>query len=183
MKLVELYNKIISKEPYNNMNVFFESYESFEEIPIVSRYSRLDFLKEEMNNDKVSELLVSTAIFLMNSIKIMGPTDKPDFYAITFTDFDGLDVGDVIIPNIFVYPGPASNGFVDKIRVKKIKAVSQEMKEVKKIFDMLGFETVFDFHESRFYDSASKDEIVRIFAVPKISSSKIKESNSLSSEH
>ncbi|WRH93754.1 Imm15 family immunity protein [Pseudomonas fluorescens] len=43
MKLVELYNKIISKEPYNNMNVFFESYESFEEIPIVSRYSRLDF--------------------------------------------------------------------------------------------------------------------------------------------
>ena len=71
MKLVELYNKIISKEPYNNMNVFFESYESFEEIPIVSRYSRLDFLKEEMNNDKVSELLVSTAVFLMNSIKIM----------------------------------------------------------------------------------------------------------------
>jgi hypothetical protein len=87
MKLAEIYSKIISKEPYNDMGVFFESYESFEEIPIVSRYKRLDFLKKEMSNDKVSEVLAGVAIFLMNLIKIMGETGKCSFYAITFTDF------------------------------------------------------------------------------------------------
>lgn len=57
MMLAEIYRKIISKEPYKDMGVFFESYESFEEIPLVSRYKRLDFLKKEMSNDKVSEVL------------------------------------------------------------------------------------------------------------------------------
>lgn len=33
MKLTDIYSKIISEEPYNDMDVFFENYESFEEIP------------------------------------------------------------------------------------------------------------------------------------------------------
>lgn len=46
MKLADLYNKIISKEPYNDIDIFFSDYEGFEEIPLVSRYSRLSFLKK-----------------------------------------------------------------------------------------------------------------------------------------
>ncbi|WP_242208282.1 MULTISPECIES: Imm15 family immunity protein [unclassified Pseudomonas] len=167
MKLAEIYSKIISKEPYNDMAVFFESYESFEEIPLVSRYKRLDFLKKEMSNERVSAVLAGAAIFLMNLIRVMGPAGTLNFYAITFTDFDSLDDQDVIIPNIFVYPTPASVGFLDKLKENSGGVTSQEMKEVKDCFDKLGSKALFDFYESRFYDSACGEDIIRIYAVPK----------------
>jgi hypothetical protein len=167
MKLAEIYRKIISEEPYKDMGVFFESYESFEEIPLVSRCKRLDFLKKEMSNDKVSEVLAGGAIFLMNLIKIMGETDKCSFYAITFTDFYGIDEREVLVPNIFVYPGAASVGFIDKIKENSAIAASKEMKEVMNKFHKIGGEAIFDFYESRFSDSACDEEIIRVFAVPK----------------
>ncbi|QKV63624.1 hypothetical protein HUW52_12270 [Pseudomonas sp. 43A] len=167
MKLAEIYRKIISEEPYKDMGVFFESYESFEEKPLVSRCKRLDFLKKEMSNDKVSEVLAGGAIFLMNLIKIMGETDKCSFYAITFTDFYGIDEREVLVPNIFVYPGAASVGFIDKIKENSAIAASKEMKEVMNKFHKIGGEAIFDFYESRFSDSACDEEIIRVFAVPK----------------
>lgn len=167
MILAEIYRKIISKEPYKDMGVFLESYESFEEIPLVSRYKRLDFLKKEMSNDKVSEVLAGVAIFLMNLIKIMRETDKCSFYAITFTDFYGVDEREIIVPNIFVYPGAASVGFIDEIKEKSAGGVSKEMKEVINKFHKIGGEAIFDFYESRFYDSACDEEVIRVFVVPK----------------
>ena len=167
MKLAEIYSKIISKEPYNDMAVFFESYESFEEIPLVSRYKRLDFLKKEMSNERVSAVLAGGAIFLINLIRMMASADTTNFYAITFTDFDGLDDQNVIIPNIFVYPAPASVGFLDKLKGGGKRSASREMKVVSDCFDKLGSKALFDFHESRFYDSACGEDIIRIFAIPK----------------
>jgi hypothetical protein len=41
------------------------------------------------------------------------------------------------------------------------------MKEVQDLFDKLGSKALFDFHESRFYDSACGEDIIRIYAVPK----------------
>lgn len=176
MKLAEIYSKIISKEPYNDMAVFFESYENFEEIPLVSRYKRLDFLKKEMSNDSVSAVLAGAAIFLINLIRVMETADTLNFYAITFTDFDGLDDQDVIVPNIFVYPAPASVGFLDKLKERGGKAASREMKKVKNYFDKLGSKALFDFHESRFHDSVCGEDIIRIFAVPKALNGIIKKS-------
>ncbi|WP_285374270.1 Imm15 family immunity protein [Pseudomonas sp. lyk4-TYG-107] len=168
MKLVDIYTKIINKEPYSDMGVFFEDYENFEEIPLVSRYKRLDFLKKEMSNDKVSEVLVGMAVFVMSLIRIMEKIDKGTFYAITFTDFDDVDERSVIIPNIFVYPEGVSSGFLDKVEKKDRKVASREMEEVKNSFRNVGGESMFDFHESRFYDSACDEEIVRVFVVPKV---------------
>lgn len=44
--LTKLFCKIISKEPYNDMNIFFSGFESFEEIPLISRRRRLKLLKK-----------------------------------------------------------------------------------------------------------------------------------------
>lgn len=41
------------------------------------------------------------------------------------------------------------------------------MKEVKDLFDKLGNKALFDFHESRFNDSACGEDIIRVYAVPK----------------
>lgn len=81
MKLTDLYNKVISKEPYNDMDVFFESYESFEEIPLVSRYGRLKHLMDEMSNDGVSDFLTGLALFVLNTLKVLETSTGKDIFS------------------------------------------------------------------------------------------------------
>jgi hypothetical protein len=170
MKLTDLYNKVISKEPYNDMDVFFESYESFEEIPLVSRYGRLKHLMDEMSSDGVSDFLTGLALFVLNTLRVLEvSTGKDVFFAVTFTDFEGLEQQGVLIPNIFIYAKPASVSFLEKVREHDRGLASKEMKEVKKHFSSCGAETAFDFYESRSYDAACAEEIVRVFAVPRTS--------------
>jgi hypothetical protein len=166
MKLTDIYSKLISKEPYNDMEVFFASYESFEEIPLVSRYRRLDFLKRDMSDDRISDILVGLAFFLINSINALTKTDDNPFIAVSFTDFEGLEEQGVLVPNIFVYPKPASIGFLAKVREGSGLA-SKELDEVKRHFSSCRIKTAFDFYESRFHDAACDENIVRVFAVPK----------------
>ncbi|WP_262375141.1 Imm15 family immunity protein [Pseudomonas lundensis] len=168
MKLADLYNKIISKEPYNDIDIFFSDYEGFEEIPLVSRYSRLSFLKKSMTSEGVSDFLVGLSAFLVNTIRLQSRAScgRDMFIAVTFTDFEVFEDQGVIIPKIFVYPEPGSIGFLNKLKSKDCDVLSQEMKLVRLHFSNCQLERVFDFYESRFYDSASDEDIVRIFAVP-----------------
>ncbi|WP_225929961.1 Imm15 family immunity protein [Pseudomonas botevensis] len=168
MKFTDLYRKVISKEPYNDVGVFFESYESFEEIPLISRYSRLKHLKDEMSSSGVSDFLTGLALFLLNTLRLLEASrGKGVFFAVTFTDFEGLEEQGVLIPNIFIYTKPASVSFLKKVRENDRGLVSQEMTKVKELFSNCGAGTAFDFYESRFYDAACAEEIVRVFAVPK----------------
>lgn len=171
MKLTDFYKKIISKEPYNDMGVFFSNYESFEEIPLISRYGRLETLKSSMGDDNVSDFLVGLSFFILNSIKALSSTlEKNDiFFAVTFTDFEILEAQGVIIPNIFIYPKPASADFLKKVQKNQMNAISREMEKIKSHFSRCDLDDIFNFYESRFYDSACGEDIVRIFAVPKSS--------------
>ncbi|WP_192558480.1 Imm15 family immunity protein [Pseudomonas allokribbensis] len=166
MRFKDLYSKIISKEPYNDMDIFFANYENFEEIPLVSRYSRLKCLEEEMSSDGVSDFLTGFAAFLLSTLRLLDASRGNDvFFAITFTDFEGGEEQGVLVPNIFIYPKPASVGFLEKIRESHSGLASQEIKEIKRHFSNCGLETAFDFYESRFHDAACGEEIVRVFAV------------------
>lgn len=169
MKLTDLYNKLISKEPYNDMSVFFSSYESFEEIPLVSRYRRLDFLKQEMSEDSISDFLIGLSVFLINSIKALSATEENSdtFFAITFTNFELLEESGLIIPNIFIYSNSAADELLKKIQNKHNTKTSRELEKVKKHFSRCNMETIFSFYESRFYDPACGEDLVRIFAVQK----------------
>ncbi|WP_347900849.1 Imm15 family immunity protein [Pseudomonas purpurea] len=169
MRLTDLYNKVISQEPYNDMNVFFSDYESFEEIPLISRYRRLDFLKQEMNEDNIPDFLISFSVFLLNSIKVLSTTTEKNktFFAITFTNFELLDESGLIIPNIFIYPNSATENFLDEIQNKHSKNTSRELEKVKRHFSRCTMETIFNFYESRFHDPACGEDLVRIFAIQK----------------
>ncbi|WP_275928030.1 Imm15 family immunity protein [Pseudomonas sp. 3MA1] len=88
MKLTDLYNKVISKEPYDDMRVFFEDYESFEEIPLVSRYSRLKHLMNEMSRNGVSDFLTGLALFVLNTLRLLEVSrDKDIFFCCKFYRF------------------------------------------------------------------------------------------------
>ena len=167
MNFSDLYKQIISKEPYCDLDIFFSEYESFEEIPIVSRLSRLDFLKQDLNQVEISVFLLGLSFFIMNSILSISRTKnkKRTFIAISFTDFELADNDDFIVPNIFIYPSQMSSDFSKKL--KSSNGRSAELETIKKIFDTSGLLSAFNFYESRFYDPACNDEFVRVFAVPK----------------
>ncbi|MEN5254195.1 Imm15 family immunity protein [Pseudomonas protegens] len=81
------------------MDVFFESYESFEEIPLVSRYGRLKHLMDEMSSDGVSDFLTGLALFVLNTLRVLEvSTGKDVFFAVTFTDLKGWS------SKVFSYP-------------------------------------------------------------------------------
>jgi len=171
VKFRDLYNKIISKEPYDDMGVFFASYESFEEVPLVSRYSRLKCLKEEMSDNEVSDFLTGFAAFLLSTLRLLDASRGSNiFFAVTFTDFEGYGEQGVLVPNIFIYPKPAAVCFLEKIRENHSGLASQEITEVKRHFSNCGLEAAFDFYESRFHDAACGEAVVRVFAVFKGSS-------------
>ncbi|WP_426186981.1 Imm15 family immunity protein [Pseudomonas sp. NFXW11] len=168
MKFADFYSRIISKEAYKDMDVFFEIHESFEELPIVSRYSRLDFLRQEMSSGAVADFLTGFAVFLLNTLRLLEASrDENVFFALTFTDFEGLEEQGILIPNIFFYQQPAAAVFLQKLQEKAQGHASREMTDVKRHFSNCGAETAFDFYESRFYDAACAEELVRVFAVPR----------------
>uniref|UniRef100_UPI0004690958 Imm15 family immunity protein n=1 Tax=Pseudomonas sp. PH1b TaxID=1397282 RepID=UPI0004690958 len=128
MKLTDVYSKIISEEPYNDMDIFFDNYESFEEIPLVSRYSRLKPLKDELSGSGASGFLTGLAVFLLNTLRLLEVSRSESvFFAVTFTDFEGLEEQGILIPNIFIYPKPASVGFLEKLRENDGGLESREM--------------------------------------------------------
>jgi hypothetical protein len=169
MKLTKLHRKIISKEPYNDLSSFFSGFESFEEIPLVSRHHRLKLLKKSMENERVSDFLIGLAFFLLNSLGVisLSKKDKQTFFALSFTDFDLAAEQGVLMPNIFVYPAPASVNFMTKLKSRQANEASQEMRKVTAHFSRCNIEQAFKFYESRFYDPASGEDIIRIYAVPK----------------
>ena len=175
MKFTDLYNKIISKEPYNDLDIFFSGYESFEEIPLISRYGRLSFLKESMDSDGISDFLVGLSVFLVNAIRAQSRSKCGGniFIAVTFTDFELFREQGIIIPKIFVYPEPGAIGFLNKVKGNSCGNASQEMKLVRLHFSNCQLESAFDFYESRFFDAASGEDIVRVFAVPNDHLSKV----------
>jgi hypothetical protein len=87
--------------------------------------------------------------------------DSHIFLAMTFTDFDLFAEEAILMPNIFVYPAPGSSDFLAKIKARRKDYVSKEMNEVKKYFSRCNIESIFDFFESRFHDSASNEDIIR----------------------
>lgn len=169
MKLTKLCRKIISKEPYNDMDVFFFDFESFEEIPLISRRHRVKQLQRSIEGDKISEFLIGFSFFLINSIKALSVTkdNKNTFFAVSFPDFDLFAEEGVLMPHIFIYPAASSTGFVEKIKAKQKHESSRELNDVKQYFSRCNLETIFDFYESRFYDSASGEDLIRVYAVPK----------------
>jgi uncharacterized protein YerC len=75
-KLTKLYSQIISKEPYNDMNVFFSDFESSDEIPLISRRHRVQLLKKSMASDNISDFVIGFSFFLINSIKALSMTKE-----------------------------------------------------------------------------------------------------------
>lgn len=167
MNLYKLYKKIMKKETYNDLNFLLGGFDSFEEFPIISRDRRVEKLQVALKQEDVSEFLLGFAFFLLNTVQAMARDShkKLGLTAITFTKFDD-DCGPTLVPKIFIYPGAAANDLRQKLIKNRPRTDSPEMTKVKNVFTACSLFESFLFLESRFFDKACDEEVIRIYAIP-----------------
>lgn len=171
--LSKLFRELSTSEPYNDLDTFLFETQDFEEIPIISRYKRLESLKSRLPNAAVSDFLLGLAIFLINSVRLNARVKLPPekmksyFVALAYTDFSEGAGQSCLIPNILYSTNPQTINILIGIAAKAANEDSTEMSAVKKLVDRCGFGDHFRIYESRFPDPAGDGEMVRIYLIPR----------------
>jgi hypothetical protein len=98
--------KLLIKEGFDNEELFYADYETFEEIPLFSRWHHIEFLKNRTLNDN-NLLLISNAIGLSenaNSIarEKLGDAYSEYFCCVTLTQWDCVGEINCITPNLYI---------------------------------------------------------------------------------
>lgn len=168
MKLHGLYAKIIKKEAYNDLRCLAGAFDDFEEFPIISRDSRLKKLQRKLEKKDISDFLLGLAVFVLNTVRALARSNQRqlELAAITFTRFDASG-GSTLVPQLFIYPSTAAGALRQTLIKNQSETDSMEMTKVKQLFTTCGFVESFVFLESRFFDHACNEELVRIYAIPR----------------
>lgn len=98
--------QLILKEGFDNENLYFAEYETFEEIPLFSRWKNINFLKNTPV-DENNKLLISNAISLAEhadevACNKLGLDYADYFCCVTLTKWDSIDEIKCITPNIYI---------------------------------------------------------------------------------
>ena len=93
----QLYSKLIKKENLFDLSIFIKEYSSFEEVPLVTRYSHIDFLNKFIDQEDIQSFLINLGFFLLNNInfyakKNLLPDEFKEFFVcMTFCDFEDYE--------------------------------------------------------------------------------------------
>lgn len=168
MNIRKTFDILVENEPYIDLDVFLDTYETFEELPLISRYRKLAKLGTDLKEIEASSILLSTAFFVLNSallhMQSKGYDLRERFLAISYTNFDFSSRTEPPIPNFFVNSNSTMDDFSNKLKSKQKSDASLETKLVQGQFESCGLSPLFKFYESRFFDPASNEEIVRVYA-------------------
>ncbi|PLY45579.1 hypothetical protein F153LOC_08090 [Lelliottia sp. F153] len=99
--------KILQNEGFYNDALYLADYDSFEEIPLFSRWKSVSFLKKK-SFDENNKLLISHAVKLVeHALKVSlinaGKEAHEDFFCcVTLTKWDNVDEINCITPNIYI---------------------------------------------------------------------------------
>lgn len=165
--IADIYKRIIRKDGNElyNLDYFIEKYEGYEEMPIINRFSQVDFLKRTIKKEEISILLLDIALFFVNIILIYAYNKLTEeqfsnyFIAIFVDDFE-KDISNVgyLVPSIFVSREADKYTFVSQETLFDYK---QDEKFYKCINKVAGLK---DFMFYREYDN--RWDIDRIYMVP-----------------
>lgn len=97
---------LIKKERLDDQDLFYANYGTFEEIPLFSRWSYVDFLKK-YSFDKRNKILIKQAISLtdeaMTNAKLVPNLDFNEYFiCVSITKWDDVDDRGCISPNIYI---------------------------------------------------------------------------------
>lgn len=164
--ITDIYKDILKKENLLNLEVFIRVYQTFEEIPLVSRYQNLRFLNERINKEDWQIFLVNLALFLLNNIELyarsrLSPEEyKHYFVCITFPDLNDINTSGYAIPNFFV---TRKNNLLRYLNVSQSDSLDG-IEPVKSAFHHCGLINSFSFIKTIDRDAMCGD-LVRIYAI------------------
>lgn len=99
--------KLIKKEGLNNPEIYFADYDTFEEIPLFSRWNDISFLSHLSFDERNKILLKNTINLVMKNAKLaedmIGKVQSADYLAcITLTGWDDAKEVGSLRPNILL---------------------------------------------------------------------------------
>lgn len=105
-KLIKEMQNLVRKEKLDNPRLYFGDYKTFEEIPLFSRWSHINFLKKYNFNER-NKALLKQAITLTDEAMAKGMHVKEldydeYFICVSITSWDYIDELGCISPNVFV---------------------------------------------------------------------------------
>lgn len=169
MKLSTLCSQLLPGEACDDIDSFFLEIDDFEEVPLVSRLSRIDDLLERLGPRWTSAYLLSLCMHVLATVRIAGSARDPAgtkmFLALSFTDFELQAEDGVLLPNVFCYPGSEGIAFGNRCGEKCGRNTSTEIDAVRSVFEDAGLLAGFRFCESR-TDGHPGYEVVRVYAIP-----------------
>jgi Immunity protein 15 len=171
MSLANIMNELFKNEPWVDVNTFFDNYETLEEIPLVSRYRKIPSIITSTGREDIAEFLASTSFFVLSWAMLFARNKDINlnnrFIALSYTDFDFSNPQEPPIPNFFIHSTETKMEFLNRLKSHQHINSSQELKSIKKLFRSCKIESALNFYESRFYDEACNEELVRVYAVPR----------------
>jgi hypothetical protein len=106
-KIDENFRKLLTLEGLDEQDVFYADYATFEEIPLFSRWMRINFLKK-YDFDKRNELLLQFATkfvekLLSNAPYILGDNGSSEYFScVSITNWDCISEIGCISPNFYI---------------------------------------------------------------------------------
>lgn len=155
-------NKIFSKQfiyqECLNPTAILSQTDTFEEYPLIYRIQQIDNWKKSFPGIDILPLWINSAVFILNYFSKCVEKKCLPFLCITFTDFDDEYPP---VPKIFT----TTRCEIQIINNLNSNSNSKEMTTIKMGFEAASYFCEFNFYESRFFDSASNSEIVRIYCI------------------
>ena len=172
--ILEIFSKIFKQENLIDFDIFIKNYQTFEEIPLVSRYEHLDIFKKKIKREDLQSFLINTAFFLLNNIefyaknKLSSQEYNSFFICITFSDLEEASSLGYVIPNLFVTRKKDLLCFLKTSKELNL----DEFNMLSSAFDQCGLKYSFDFIKTINKDSLCGN-FVRIYAINHINMLKL----------
>jgi len=160
------YNLLSKREGLDDFDLFIDDYESFDEIPLISRISNIKILEKSIPNAVIQDALINLSFFYINNIYFYAKSKLNEkqfnsfFSCLTF-DLSDIDFFDLYIPNILVTRKIWLFKFIPKL--KRINSSRKKNTYMLPSFSRLNLEKSFFFFEEK---KISNESVSRIFAVP-----------------
>lgn len=166
--ILSSFYSLIKKENISNLDIFLKDFETFEEIPLVSRLDNIRNLENIFSGEDIQFFLINSSIFIMNNIlqhakkKLDVPDSLNFFTCLTFPDMDEIEDMGYVIPHFLV---TRKSGLFDFLHRGNESALESLHPVLSKAFLDVGAGKSFRFIKIITKDNVYGD-VTRIYAVP-----------------
>lgn len=158
IKLEKKMQELIKKEELNDSSIFFSDYDTFEEIPLFSRWENISFLSSLSFNEKNKVLIKKTLELIAdcNSCSRNYIDNVNDYFiCLSLTNWDDYGEINCLTPNVFV--SRRKGWLLSKLKLRETQTIEENI--IREYLFSLGFS------DCKVFISASFSENKRVYVI------------------